>query len=454
MKYTAVNRNCLTQESFIARANETHNNRYDYTKTVFVNIQSKVTVTCRKHGDFSAKASHHLYSKQGCRQCFFESRTLTTDGFISKAKEVHGDKYDYTKTVYLKAVNKLTITCYEHGDFLMKPGNHLQGGGCPQCGRIRTIEGRKSSTEEFISNAKRVHGDLYDYSKVNYINSRTLVTIICSVHQEFTQTPNDHLAGSKCQECSKENRILNHHNRLTQDEFINRSKEIHGDKYDYSQVKYTTDRVKVNIICPIHGKFTQSPSKHIRGQGCRQCNKKILTTEEFISKARKAHGDAYDYSKTVYISKRSKIIIICKKHGEILVTPPTHLLGVGCPSCSSSKGELLIKNILDKRNIKVEQQYRIPNIVNRIHYDFYLPEYNILIEFHGKQHYEYIPHFHRNSEDGFLKQKNRDDIARYNAKHYKYNYLEFNYKQLKHMTVEDFETMVINKITKFRRLKE
>ena len=114
--------------------------------------------------------------------------------------------------------------------------------------------------------------------------------------------------------------------------------------------------------------------------------------------------------------------------------------------CNTSKGELAIKEILEKNNIKYVQEYRIPEIVNKLYYDFFLPDFNILIEFHGKQHYEFIPYFHRNGEDDFLKQKNRDDIIRYNAKHYKYRYLEFNYKQLKKLSTEEFEAFVINLI--------
>ena len=250
-------------------------------------------------------------------------KRCTTKEFIAKAKIVHGDKYDYSKVNYVNNSTKVTIICPVHGEFEQRPSTHLSGHGCPSC------SGRKKLTkEEFIKRAKEVHGDKYDYSKVNYVNSSTKVTIICPKHGEFEQTPNLHLKSQGCPNCSG-------NKKMTIEEFIKRAKKVHGDKYDYSKVKYVNAMTKVTIICPIHGEFEQTPAKHLSGSGCIRCvKKKQLTTEEFIEKAREVHGDKYDYSKVNYVNTYTKVTIICPIHGDFEQTPNAHLAGQGCPICN------------------------------------------------------------------------------------------------------------------------
>jgi hypothetical protein len=120
----------------------------------------------------------------------------------------------------------------------------------------------------------------------------------------------------------------------TTEEFIRRAKKVHGDKYDYSKVEYKGTHTKVCIICPIHGEFFQTPNNHLHGQGCLACGgRKQLTKEEFIQKAREVHGDKYDYSKVEYVNKNTKVKIICPIHGEFEQEPNSHLEGKGCPNC-------------------------------------------------------------------------------------------------------------------------
>ena len=152
------------------------------------------------------------------------------------------------------------------------------------------------NTEEFIKKARKVHGDnKYDYSKVNYVHSKIEVEIICPIHGSFKQTPNSHLSGHGCRECKKLS--ISASRSLTTEKFIKKAKEIHEDKYDYSKVKYVDYDTEVEIICPIHGSFKQTPAHHLSGHGCRECgklssaNSNSLTTEEFIKKAKKIHGD-------------------------------------------------------------------------------------------------------------------------------------------------------------------
>ena len=151
-----------------------------------------------------------------------------------------------------------------------------------------------SKNNIFIEKARQIHNDKYDYSKVNYVNSRTKVCIICPTHGEFWQTPHNHLKGYGCAECGKEK---SHLSKITTEDFIVKSKEIHGNKYDYSKACYKTCDTKVCIICPEHGEFWQTPSNHINGSGCPKCanekrkNTLLKDTKLFIDAATLIHGE-------------------------------------------------------------------------------------------------------------------------------------------------------------------
>lgn len=302
--------------------------------------------------------------------------------------------------------------------------------------------------KQFIKRARKVHGNKYSYSSVNYSNARNKIDLICKLHGIFNQKPDSHLQGQGCPDCGKIQRAKS--KIKTKKEFIQESNLIHNNKYDYSKVEYKNCKQKIIITCPKHGDFEQTPDSHIQGQGCRLCaNNKIslskqYNTEQFIEKAKKVHGDKYDYSKVEYKNNTTKVIIICSKHNEFEQTPDIHLQGSNCPICKTSKGELVIKEILDKHNIEYIQEYKILEVLENYRYDFYLPNFRILIEFHGIQHYEAIPFF--GGEDALSYTKRRDEIKKYLANRYKYRLLEFNYKQLKHMTQEEFEYLIINKI--------
>jgi hypothetical protein len=309
------------------------------------------------------------------------------------------------------------------------------------------------TTQQYIEKANNIHNYKYNYSEVLYTDAHTKVTIICPEHGKFLQRPLSHLQNKGCYFCGKENRIKKILTSL--DNFILKAKKNQSNSYCYSKVIFNTTKDKIIIICPEHGEFEQRTDNHIQGQGCPKCglsqrtNLLKSTQEQFIQKARTIHGDKYSYSQVNYINNRTKIKIACPKHGEFEQTPDSHINGKNaCPRCNDSKGELELELIFKKYNIEAKSQYRIPEVADILKYDFYLPKYNLLIEFHGIQHYEYIPFIHNNNDDNFLKQKNRDDIVRSNAAQFKYRYLEFNYKQLKYMTPLEFEEMVINKIKK------
>jgi hypothetical protein len=189
-------------------------------------------------------------------------RKMTTQQFINRAEAVHGIKYDYTNTIFNRVDENITICCPIHGTFTQLASNHLRGMGCRQC----AIKNQSHSNIQFIVEANKVHNNAYDYSNVVYTNCKTKVEIICPQHGIFFQTPNKHI-GSKtgCPTCSGRPAI-------TTAIFIQRSKKVHGDTYDYSKVKYISFTNKVEIICKQHGSFFQRPENHFRHrQGCPEC---------------------------------------------------------------------------------------------------------------------------------------------------------------------------------------
>ncbi|MFW5847695.1 MAG: hypothetical protein ACOCVF_02135 [bacterium] len=194
---------------------------------------------------------------------------FTTNDFIKKAKEIHGDKYNYSLVNYINAQSKVKIICLEHGEFEQRGSHHLNGRGCKQCAIVDRANKKRFTTNGFIKKAKEIHGDKYDYSLVNYINSQKEIKIICPEHGEFEQKPNNHLMGKGCSKCGRKdcsNKLI-----YNLDDFIKKAKEVHGNKYDYSLVNYINNHEKIKIICPKHEEFEQLPYNHIQGKGCSKC---------------------------------------------------------------------------------------------------------------------------------------------------------------------------------------
>ena len=196
-------------------------------------------------------------------------------------------------------------------------------------------------TDIFIEMARKVHGDRYDYSCTKYEKSAVKVDIICRDHGLFSQTPNSHLQGRGCKLCS--DKFNGNNLRSNTEEFINKSIEIHGYKYDYSLVKYETNSSVVDIICPIHGCFKQKSAVHLRGNGCPLCGQEKVASlkrsnlDEFIYKSNLKHNNKYSYCFSEYINARTKLKIICPIHGEFFQVPHTHINGAGCPKCANEE---------------------------------------------------------------------------------------------------------------------
>lgn len=273
--------------------------------------------------------------------------------FIRRAISVHGDEYDYSKTIYINQRTKVEIVCHKHGSFFQYPQSHIsRKHGCPICGiekqkvsSILSSKKRRISKNEFIDRANIKHNYKYDYSNVcNDITTTTKVSIICPRHGVFEQTVNGHLSGKGCIKCK--------YNTMTNDEFVEKAKAVHGNEYNYYKTDYKKYTQKIIITCRKHGDFLQAPRTHLKGSGCPICKKEKLSvvnlkgnkelflinkTAWFIEEAKKIHGDKYLYDKVKYIKSNQNVIITCKKHGDFLQTPNTHLNGRGCELCGKDK---------------------------------------------------------------------------------------------------------------------
>ncbi len=293
-----------------------------------------------------------------------QTKVLVEDSF--------GVKYLSTPIVLLKGKIPKNLSCLDKNNAFKKRGEHIHG-----------IES-------------------FDYSLVDYKNDKTKVKIICPIHGCFEQLPKKHLKGFGCHECYK----LNMKSKLTSNtsEFILKSKKIHVNKYDYSKVNYIGNKISVEIICSEHGAFKQTPNSHLNGRGCIKCSipirneKLILDNNEFIIRAKKVHGDKYDYSLVDYKSYNKKVKIICEKHGIFEQIAYYHINGNGCQNCKISSGEEKIISYLINNEINFKKEETFKNCVNpktgkKLKFDFYLSDYNTCIEYDGKQHFQEVKFF-------------------------------------------------------------
>lgn len=217
------------------------------------------------------------------------SRQSNTETFVQKALKIHGNKYQYTKSLYKKAIEKVCIICPEHGDFFITPNNHLRGAGCSICSG-----NKKLTLESFILKANSIHNNKYNYSNSLLINNTSMLEIICPVHGKFNQKASHHLSGHGCRKCAGTF-------PKTTEEFITEANLIHENKYNYSLVNYLQSKNSVPIICKTHGTFYQTPDKHLQGQGCYKCN---------LSKGEHEIKKTLDKLKISYVSQ--KVFQDCK----------------------------------------------------------------------------------------------------------------------------------------------
>lgn len=298
---------------------------------------------------------------------------LNKNNFIKLARIVHGNKYDYSKSVYVKAKEKVIITCPIHGDFEQRPQDHiLKQCGCPKCKVQKTIDTHSYTKENFLRLAKDKYGTKYDYSKIDYKNFTTPIIIMCPNHGEFKITPSNHLASiTGCPKCGRER--ANKAESNTQEDFISKANKVHFNKYDYSKVEYINSQTKVCIVCPEHGEFWQTPANHLYGQGCPKC--RLVGQTKLYNKLKQLFPDL-----------------------EILFEA-------------------------DKAKVPWIGSQRI---------DIYIPKINMAIELMGQQHYEEIPYFKNGSSlkviqerDNRKRQKCRDNNCTLVELKYYYTKQEF-----------------------------
>lgn len=335
------------------------------------------------------------------------TKRLTTEEFISKAKDIHGDKYDYSKVNYVKAKDKVEIICPTHGSFQQQAFNHTKGFGCIKCRNEQTSISNTKSFLDFVDDANRVHKHRYKYKEDGFQGYSKKVQIICEKHGIFKSHGTNHLKGHGCKKCAIEESSKRY--LKSTEEFVSQSKTVHKMNYDYKNVDYQGAKANVEIICPIHGPFFQSPSVHLKGHGCNKCAKDLAaeryskTLEEFISDAQKIHGSVYRYENVDYKNSATHVTITCNKHGNFRQTPNHHLGGKGCPKCVH-KSEGRIAEML----IQKEITYREHRIKNK-KYDFYLPKHKLLIERDGEQHYRNDVKLFKNWQDNYLIKQQKND---------------------------------------------
>lgn len=328
-------------ERYYIKLFKTNNSKFGYNKT---------------EGGFNSRINKEIIIKSGIK------RRKTTSNFIQNSIIKHGDRYDYSKSVYVRNIDDIVIICKTHGEYLTKPNTHLTGRGhCPACG---PRNGQVLTTPLFIKKAENIHGKLYDYSKTIYIRSRNKVELICKIHGPFLLIAANHLNGSGCPRCSN---IRNNKFIFTTNDFIKQSLLKHGNEYDYSKTQYISSSIKVVIICALHGPFNQYPYNHIKGANCPICAGRIKDTTHFISKAKIVHSNFFDYSKTIYSSGKNKILILCPNHGPFEINPYEHLSGKGCYKCGRESVSLKLSksvNQLDKTTRDII--YQFPSITSAV----------------------------------------------------------------------------------------
>ena len=335
-------KNAIDKSKFaVNQFKEIHGEKYDYSKFIFEKANIKSEIGCSIHGYFDITPNHHLKGK-GCNKCGQISRrknsTKNLNEVILDFERVHGKKYDYSKVIYKSAKSKITIVCKIHGDFEMTPDSHLQGSNCRKCSHRDNY-----SKEEILEQFKKIHGNRYEYDLSNYKTSRSKIIVKCSVHGQFTQQVGLHKSGNNCPKCV--GGIAISQEKVLKD-FVN----FHGDKYDYSIVKYVSSHKKVQIICKKHGVFEQTPAQHKSGKGCLKCARKIYDSESVIKEFKKVHGSRFNYSMVYFKRYDLKVNIICSLHGVFSQSPKNHLRGRGCPTCSGWNIERTLSFINDLRN--------------------------------------------------------------------------------------------------------
>ena len=390
-----------------------------------------------------------------------EGETYLRTFYIERMQALHGDKYK----IVGEEIPDDTITrrifhveCSECGNvFDMRTDAILRGRGCPHC-----AHNQHKTTESFIKELQVLYRDDYDYSQTEYVNSRTSVAVRCKKHDKtFKRSTQNILLGYGCPDCMKEqgktfaDMVENNYDKskgkpMTNEVFCQRVRKIYGNRYTFEPTQYVNKRTPVLLHCAYCGEdVSVHPDSILRGTGhiCVGASKHTdneIRWRRFIDKAVEVHGMKYLYPWRETSFDNTRVPFVCLEHGLMYHTSGTFLRGSGCPICEHSamtKGEQLIDEALKKMNVEHIYQYRLPvsdlftqSVRSYMYADFYLPDHNMIIEFNGKQHYEYVAHFHRHKENSFEEQQIRDDGLRLFCREHNLRLLEISYKDEKNIT--------------------
>ena len=350
-------------------------------------------------------------------------RKINVEEYIKKVNIVHNNLYCYDLVDNIKAKSNINIICKKHGVFTQRNDHHLNGSICPKCRN----EQRSISQEEFIIRANKTHNNFYNYSKTVFKAMKQNIIIICPIHGEFEQSPEVHIYNTGgCKECFKD-RI-----KLSFEDFKDRVNKKYNNFFDYSKSYFKSMDDDIIIICPIHGEFIKSPNNHLVSHGCKQCLEEYRLNKlqiDFIEKSKILHHNKYDYSKVVYKSAKTNVEIICPIHGSFFQQPTKHLCKHKCPYCKESKGETEITYLLKINNIKHIKQFGFDNCrdINKLSFDFYLPDFNTCIEFDGEQHFKIIEMW--GGEKDFITRQKRDNIKNEYCKNNNINLIRIRYDE-------------------------
>ncbi len=426
----------LSQKEFIDKSKKLFPRRYDYNATVFDGTTKEVTIICKKkgHGAFTQLAGNHLTGREGCHKCArlnagrpeeqssvsartaqrgseLIARRISQKEFERRARKKHKNRYDLSEAVYETQSDPVRVICKSHGPFQIAPHNLWRGGNCPKCAKAEAGNAHRLNPIVFLERARLKHGNKYDLSQVKYTVAKAKIKPICKIHGPFTVLPANFLRGTGCPKCASSTQITTMNAAAMRKNIVNDFIAVHGDKYDYSKVKYQGICAKVTIICNQHGPFEQSPRNHLDDKGCPQCGNQArteaqrLTQSEVLARFKEIHGERFDYSKFHYKDSKTKSTIICREvgHGPFQMNAQAHFNEQACPRCAEPKGERRISKWLSEHSIEHVPQFGIlpkgkESDRYRLRYDFLLPAHNILIEFDGEQHYRPV-RFHGISEE-------------------------------------------------------
>lgn len=383
---------CLYKDILIKKAQKKFGNKYSYDHLSYVDQKTEMRIFCNPCNNwFLQKPNKHLRF-EGCKKCLSKKKT---NQYISKAKLVHGEKYDYSSSVYSGIQKKINIFCLKCKSFFsQRADRHLKGYNCNNCSKGGS--GIKITLQDFIKKSVEKHGNRYNYDLVVYKNSLTYVKITCNTCKKiFEQIPNAHWAGHGCPyQCSLQNKRGPKLSKRAE-KFLLKVKRIHGNEYDFSVINYTKDRNEISVKNNICGhKFEILPKSFLELKQCRVCyefSEQKDRYERFVTKARQIHGDDFDYSIGSYINYNTKFKVlhkICNKTFYLL--PQNHIhYESGCPFCSGGSISKVSQKWLDYLGIPKdigiyrEVKIKIPNMKTHFIVDGFDPTTNTIYEFHG-----------------------------------------------------------------------